>query len=30
MKRVLITGENDKDFSYLAELMVKADLEKLY
>lgn len=29
MKRPLITGETDQDGSYLAELMVKADLEKL-
>jgi hypothetical protein len=29
MKRVLITDENDKDFSYLGELKAKAVLEKL-
>ena len=29
MKHILIIGGNDQDGSYLTELMVKADLEKL-
>jgi hypothetical protein len=29
MKHVITTGGNDQDGSYLTELVVKADLEKL-